>query len=78
MKHTLKIAGVIALEVVIIALLVGLAVGTIWLFHQGMGKGMNIWGWINGICTLSIVIVGLYASINITKKQIRKIQEENK
>lgn len=77
MKRILKIAGIIALEVVIIALLVGLAVGTIWLFHQGMSKGMNISGWINGICTLSIVIVGLYASINITKKQIRKIKDES-
>lgn len=80
MKHTLKIAGAIALEVVIVALLVGLAVGTIWLFHYGKGKDWSTWVWIpvllEGIGALAFIPVGLLMSFNFTKDKIRKIKED--
>ena len=80
MKHTFKIAGVIALEVVIIALLVGLAVGTIWLFQKGANSNWSTWVWIctlvDGIATLVLVLFLLPMSIQSTKDKIRKIKEE--
>ena len=81
MKHTFKIAGVIALEVVIIALLVGLAAGTIWLFHKGANSNWSAWAWIctivDGIVTLILVLFLLPMSIEFSKEKIRKINEEN-
>ena len=80
MKHTLKIAGAIALEVVIVALLVGLAVVTIWLFHYGKGKDWSIWMWISvlfeGIGALVFIPVWLMLSFTFTKDKIRKIKED--
>ena len=82
MKRALRVAGIIALEVVIVASLVGLAVGTIWLFHYGKGKGWSTWVWIpvllEGIGALFFIPVGLMMSFTFTKEKIRVIKEENK
>lgn len=80
MKRFLKITGIIVLEIAIIALLLGLAVGTIWLFHKGANSNWSTWVWIftlvDGIATLVLVLFLLPMSIQSTKDKIRKIKEE--
>lgn len=81
MKRFLKITGIIVLEIAIIALLLGLAVGTIWLFHKGANSNWSAWAWIctivDGIVTLILVLFLLPMSIEFSKEKIRKINEEN-
>ena len=81
MKRFLKISGIIVLEIVIIALLLGLASGTIWLFHKGANSNWSTWAWIctivDGIVTLILVLFLLPMSIEFSKEKIRKINEEN-
>ena len=80
MKRFLKITGIIVLESAIIALLLGLAVGTIWLFHKGANSNWSAWAWIctivDGIVTLILVLFLLPMSIQSTKDKIRRIKEE--
>ena len=80
MKRFLKRTRVVLLCIVIIALLLGLAVGTIWLFHKGKGSDWSIWVWISvlceGICTIIITPIGIVRSIILAKDKLRKINEE--
>lgn len=80
MKRFLKITGIIVLEIAIIALLLGLPAGTIWLFHKGANSNWSTWVWIctlvDGIATLVLVLFLLPLSIQSTKDKIRKIKEE--
>lgn len=81
MKRFLKITGIIVLEIVIIALLLGLAAGTIWLFHKGANSNWSTWAWIctivDGIVSLVLILFLLPMSIEFSKEKIRKINEEN-
>ena len=81
MKRFLKITGIIVLEIVIIALLLGLAAGTIWLFHKGTNSNWSTWAWIctivDGIVSLVLILFLLPMSIEFSKEKIRKINEEN-
>ncbi len=82
MNRILKITSIIVLEIVIIALLLGLASGTIWLFHKGANSNWSTWMWISvlfeGIGALVFIPVWLMLSLTFTKDKIRKIKEENK
>lgn len=79
MNRILIIIGLIVLEAVIIALLVGLVVVTVWLFRQGRGANWGVLSWISvlteGIATLIIIPFALIGSIRFIKDRICSIKD---
>lgn len=79
MNRILKIIGLIVLEAVIIALLVGLVVVTVWLFRQDRGANWGVLSWISvlteGIVTLIIIPFALIGSFSFIKDKICTIRE---
>ena len=81
MKRILKITGIITLSVLFVVLLLGLAVGTIWLFQYIKGKDLSTWARFSvlfeGIGALIFTPIGIIEAILFAKDRIRKINETN-
>ena len=81
MKQILKIIGIIALEIVFISILIGLIIGTVWMFHKCKTSDCGLWSKIcvyaQGIGCFIIVPVYFFSSIVSTKERIRKIKKGN-
>ena len=80
MKKRLKIAGVVVITVFIITIIVGLAIGTIWLFHKGRNSDWATWTWIcvlvDGIGTLIFTPLAICLSIEFAQDKIRRIKKQ--
>lgn len=80
MKKTIIIAGVIALAMLGIALLIGLALVTVWLFHKGLNSDWSAGIWISvlieGIGAIILIPLEIPLIVHSAKKRIGKIRSQ--